>query len=86
MSQLTEYVKDQIWIYEYPVRFAGMNIFGRMTIIKLDDEALIVHSPCEISDLVKDEIDAIGDVKYIVAPESYHHLFCNKLSAKVSAC
>ena len=67
MSQLTEYVKDQIWIYEYPVRFAGMNIFGRMTIIKLDDEALIVHSPCEISDLVKDEIDAIGDVKYIDA-------------------
>ena len=40
MSQLIEYVKDQIWILEYPVRFAAMDLFARMTIIKLDKERL----------------------------------------------
>lgn len=82
MSQLTKYVKDQIWIYDYPIRFASMNLFARMTIIKLDDETLMIHSPCEISDLLKDEIDAIGDVKYIVAPGSYHHLFVTSFQLK----
>lgn len=36
MSQLTEYIKDQILIYEYPVRYAGIDLFGRMTIIKIN--------------------------------------------------
>ena len=45
MDQLTEYIKDQIWILEYPIRYAGIDLFGRMTIIKLDNEELIIHDP-----------------------------------------
>ena len=75
MNQLSEYIKDQIWILEYPVRFGGMDLFGRMTIIKLENGDLIVHDPCKIDDLVKSEIDALGEVKYIIAPGNYHHLF-----------
>jgi hypothetical protein len=75
MEQLTEYIKDQIWILQYPVRYAGIDLFGRMTIIKLDDGDLIIHDPCKIDDRVKNQIDGLGEVKYIVAPGSYHHLF-----------
>jgi len=82
MGQLTEYIKDQIWVLEYPVRFAGMDLFGRTTILKLENGDLIVHDPCEIDDLVKEEIDAIGIVKYIVAPGSYHHLFVTDFQQK----
>ena len=82
MGQLTEYIKDQIWVLEYPVRFGGMDIFGRTTIIKLENGDLIIHDPCEINDLVKREIDAIGIVKYIVAPGSYHHLFVTDFQQK----
>ncbi len=84
MSQLTEYVKDQIWILEYPIRYAGIDLFGRMTIIKLDGGELFIHNPCKISDLVKHEIDTIGEVKYIVAPGSYHHLFVTDFQQKYS--
>ena len=31
------------------------------------DERLVIHSPCDIKALVKDGIDTIGVVKYIVA-------------------
>jgi hypothetical protein len=75
MNELTEYIKDQIWILEYPVRFGGMDLFGRMTIIKLASGDLLIHDPCKINDLVKNDINTIGKVKYIVAPGSYHHLF-----------
>lgn len=75
MGQLTEYIKDQIWILEYPVRFGGMDLFGRTTIIKLENGDLIIHDPCKIDNSVKNEIDVIGKVKYIVAPGNFHHLF-----------
>jgi hypothetical protein len=75
MSKLTEYVSNQIWILEYPIRFGGMDLFARMTIIRLENGDLIVHDPCRIDAAMKQEIDAVGTVKYIVAPGNFHHLF-----------
>ena len=82
MYQLIEYVKDQIWIFEYPVRFGGMDLFARTTIIKLDNEELIVHDPGNIDDAIKSEIDSLGIVKYIIAPGNYHHLFVTDFKRK----
>lgn len=75
MEHLTEYIKDQIWILEYPVRFGGMDLFGKTTIIKLNNGELIIHSPCGIDDAIKKQIDSIGMVTFIVAPGNFHHLF-----------
>jgi len=75
MEELTEYVKERIWLLEYPVRFGGMNLFGRTTIIRLENGDLIVHDPCKIDEPTKEKIDELGKVKYIIAPGSYHHLF-----------
>jgi hypothetical protein len=82
MYPLIEYVKDQIWVLEYPVRYAGINLFGRMTIVKLDNGDLFIHDPCEINDKVKGEIDDLGEVRYIVAPGSFHHLFVTDFQEK----
>lgn len=75
VSQLREYVTNQIWILEYPVRFMGMDLFARMTIIKLETGELIVHDPCKIDAAIKNQIDALGVVKFIIAPGNFHHLF-----------
>ncbi|MEJ2686485.1 MAG: hypothetical protein P8124_04615, partial [Gammaproteobacteria bacterium] len=82
MGNITEYIKDQIWILEYPVRFQGMDLYGRTTIIKLNNDELIVHDPCRIDEPTKEEIDALGTVKFIVAPGSYHHLFIADFQAR----
>jgi len=82
MSHLKEYVKDQIWILEYSVRFLGMVLFARTTIIKLDNGELIVHDPCIIDDAIKNEIDSLGEVKFIIAPGSFHHLFVTDFQAE----
>lgn len=82
MEKLTEHVEGKIWLLEYPVKFAGMDLFGRTTIIRLDNGDLIVHDPCKINDVIQAEIDSLGVVKYIIAPGNYHHLFVDDFQAK----
>ena len=72
---LIEYVPGQVWIQEYPIHFAGCDFNARMTVIRISDTALMVHSPCEIDAATKKAILALGDVAYIVAPGTYHYFF-----------
>jgi hypothetical protein len=72
--ELIEFVPDSIWVYEYPVHFCGFNINARMTVIRLSDGTLMLHSPCEISQVLRGIISAIGTVQYIVAPGTFHFL------------
>ena len=81
VGQLVEYVKNQLWIVEYPVRFGGMDLFGRMTVIRLSNGDLLIHDPCIISNTLKHEIDRLGEVKYIIAPGNFHHLFVTDFQA-----
>ena len=59
-----------------------MDIFGRTTIIRLENGDLIVHDPCKIDDATKEEIDELGKVRYIIAPGSYHYLFVTDFQEK----
>ena len=43
--KIDEYIPGKIYIVEYPIRFAGMDLFSRMTIVRLSDGKLWVHSP-----------------------------------------
>ena len=75
MSQLlTEYVAGQMWLLEYPVHYAGLDFRSRMTIIRLGDGSLLLHSPCHIDATLRDAITSLGEVMHIVAPGSYHYL------------
>ncbi|MCW8329748.1 DUF4336 domain-containing protein [Photobacterium sp. SDRW27] len=71
---LTEYVRGEIWITDYPVHYAGLDFFSRMTVVRLIDNKLLLHSPCQIDQAMKAELAQLGEVAYIVAPGSYHHL------------
>lgn len=81
MNQLLEYEPGQIWILEYPVRFGGMDLFGRTTIIRLENGELLVHDPCVVNEKIKSRIDELGTVKYIIAPGTYHHLYVKDFQA-----
>jgi hypothetical protein len=72
---LTEYLPGQLWLQEYPIHFASCVFNARMAVIKISDSELMIHSPCEIDPATKKAISALGDVAYIVAPGSYHHLY-----------
>ena len=72
--KIKEYIPNKIYIVEYPVRFAGMDILARMTLIRLGDNKLWVHNAAPLDDELKNQIDQLGHVAYILAPGTYHHL------------
>lgn len=46
-----------------------------MVVIRLSSGALFVWSPIALSDALRMAMDAIGPVRYVVAPNALHHLF-----------
>jgi len=71
---LREYIAEQIWLCSYPVNYLGIKLRSRMTVIRLDDRKLMLHSPCEIDDHMRRALAALGEVAYIVAPGTFHYL------------
>jgi hypothetical protein len=59
-----------------------LRIGSRMTALRLDDGGVVLHSPVPIDDATKDAIDALGPVRFIVAPSLFHHLFVADAAAR----
>ncbi len=71
---LEEYIHGSIWLCTYPVKYFGTELDARMTVIRLRDGRLMLHSPCEIDGRLKQELDELGPVAFIVAPGNFHYL------------
>lgn len=75
MTQL-EPIGRNIWIVDGDeIGFMGLRLGTRSTIIRLTDGAVWVHSPVQLSRALAEQIDAIGPIRYLIAPNLYHHLF-----------
>ena len=67
---------DHLWTSEMPHRFLGVLRFGaRATLVRLDGGELLVHSPIRLDQELKVKVDRLGPVRYLVAPNRFHHLF-----------
>jgi len=72
--QLEEYIPGTIWLCRYPVSYMGTEFDARMTVIRLRDGKLMLHSPCAIDNQIKSALTALGSIAYLVAPGTYHFL------------
>lgn len=74
-------IGEEIWIAEGPVLQWGYGIPvtfpfpTRMTVIRLCDGGLFVHSPTGADDGLVAEVAALGPVSHIVSPNMLHHVF-----------
>jgi Domain of unknown function (DUF4336) len=66
-----------LWIVDQPDFGSGpaRGIGTRMTVIKLAGGGLFLHSPIKLDDETKRALDALGEVRAVVAPSRAHHLF-----------
>lgn len=70
-----ERVARDVWTRTQELRGAlGLHLQTRMTVIRLDDGRLFLHSPVALSPALRAEIDRLGEVSLVVAPNRYHHL------------
>jgi len=73
-----EKLANDLWAEAAPQSFFGLHLGTRMTVVRLRDGTLLVHSPIALTPRLKAEVDAIGPVRHIVAPNCYHHLYAGQ--------
>jgi Domain of unknown function (DUF4336) len=66
---------DELWCASSDHRFLGMHLGTRMTVIRLPDHKLWLHSPIAIDDGLRAELDALGEIAHVIAPNLYHHVY-----------
>jgi hypothetical protein len=63
-----------IHLVESTVRFYGVKVQTRMTVVRLSDSRLFVHSPVALDASTRRDLDRLGEVAFIVSPNKIHHL------------
>jgi len=72
---------EELWTAEgqadtgVPAFLRKYDFSTRMTVVRLPDGGLFLHSPVRLDDRLRAELDALGTVRAVVAPNRSHHLF-----------
>lgn len=64
-----------LWVAEQPLRYFGLPVGTRMTVIRLDSGELCVISPIASTDRLVTQLNSLGSVRYLISPNRFHHLF-----------
>jgi hypothetical protein len=67
-------VTDDLWVATRPLRFLGLPVGCRMTVVRLSDGTLWLCSPVAIDDELAAMLDALGPVAHLVGPNRFHHM------------
>ena len=73
-----------LWIADRPQGFYGLEVGTRMTVIRLSDGSLLLHSPVALDPALRGELDALGPVRNVVAPNRFHHLYAGEATQACS--
>ena len=69
-------VTDDIWIADdVPISAAGLRLPIRMTVIRLSNGDLVLHSPVRYSSVLREQLERLGPIKYLLAPSVAHWMF-----------
>ncbi len=74
-------IDRDIWVAEAPFKYFGLSVGTRMTIIRLNNRELAVISPIQVDSVVNRQLDELGIVSHIIAPNVYHYLFASDFKA-----
>ncbi|MEA5450029.1 DUF4336 domain-containing protein [Leptolyngbya sp. CCNP1308] len=78
-------IDRNLWVAEQPLRYFGLSIGTRMTVIRLARNELVIISPIQVGDDLVGELDELGTVRHIIAPNLYHYLFAPEFKAAYPA-
>ncbi len=74
-------IDESLWVAEQPLRYLGLSIGTRMTVIQLENRELVVISPIQMNDALANHLNDLGTVRHIIAPNLYHYLFAAQFKA-----
>lgn len=68
-------LSEGLWVHEDGMRLLGTHLPLRMTVVRLADGGLWVHSPTALDDALREEVEALGPVSHLVAASNGHNLW-----------
>lgn len=74
-TSVLQQLDDTLWVIDHPFRMMGIPVGTRTTLVRLSDGGLFMHSPGPLTPRLAKQIDELGPVRCIVAPNMFHHLF-----------
>lgn len=74
MQELDE-PQHGLWTFHQPLSVLGAEIGTRMTVVRLEDGSLLVHSPIRLTQELGRRLAALGEVRHVLAPNFDHYLF-----------
>ncbi|WP_341503697.1 DUF4336 domain-containing protein [Gallaecimonas sp. GXIMD4217] len=67
---------DSLWRVDgEAVPFFGVPYTTRMTVVRLTDGRLWIHSPIRLTEQLKARLADLGEVRYLMAPNHLHRLY-----------
>ena len=77
---------DSITTFDLDQRLAGgFRMPARMTVVHTENRGLALVSPIPIDDVLAAELAALGEVRWLVAPNLLHHLYLGDASTRYPA-
>jgi hypothetical protein len=77
MGEQLRNLAPNLWIADRHFRNGPFDVGARMTVIRLRNSELVLHSPVRLDPQLRGELDALGDVRAVIAPNRHHHLFAS---------
>lgn len=78
-------VSEGVWVEAGPVRIVGMPLESTMTVLALADGGLVVCSPLPLVPARRAAVEALGTVRHLYAPNTFHHLWLGAWAAAFPA-
>ena len=75
---MLEKIADNVYTISKPFKIAGLPLGVKSTVLVLKDGRVLLHSPVALSKEEVAEIQALGQVSFVVAPNLLHHLFLSE--------
>ena len=72
---LLRQLDEDLWTLDRPLRVFGLEIGARMTVIRLANGELFLHSPVDLDAATRAALGDLGPVRHIAAPNKVHHLY-----------
>lgn len=75
MADLVRNLAPNLWVADRRFRNGPFDVGARMTVIRLRNGGLVLHSPVRLDPALRSELGRIGEVRAVIAPNRHHHLF-----------
>ena len=72
---MIEQLVPGVWTVATPLKLGGAEFGTRMTIVRIGEDGLVLIAPCPIDDELASELDRLGTVRALIAPNAFHHFY-----------